>query len=68
MTKKAKKAKRDEWLCGYAAAMSAVVRHGDRSLAKVILISDGLTVESFRKAGAEDYDMQELARIETRAR
>lgn len=52
---------RDEWLCGYAAALASIVRLQDlRSVAKSTATADGLTLERFRRAGVEEFDMREL--------
>jgi hypothetical protein len=54
---------RDEWLCGYAAALSCVVRGwGETGLAKEMMAADGLTFDDFNKAGVEEYDLEALKR------
>jgi hypothetical protein len=49
---------RDQWLCGYAAALGAVARlhHADWIVVK-ILNSDNLTPVKLSAAGAEKYDL-----------
>lgn len=51
-------AKKDEWLCGYAAALGAVQRlfHENKIVVEV-LKCDGLTIADLRNAGAEAFDM-----------
>jgi hypothetical protein len=54
---------RDEWLCGYAAALANIIRyHGETTLAKMAMDSDGLTLKHFVQAGVERYDLVALKR------
>jgi hypothetical protein len=54
---------RAEWLCGYAAALAALVRLHDRpSLAKDILACDGISIEQLRRAGVPSFDLTVLER------
>lgn len=53
-------AKRDEWLCGYAAVLGAMARH-DASV-RTVMVGDGVTLEMLRAAGVEDFDMREIER------
>lgn len=55
--------KRDEWICGYAAAIAGLIRDGERSAIKNLLTGDGLKLENFKKAGVEDYDLDEIKKI-----
>jgi hypothetical protein len=52
---------RDEWLCGYAAALGAMRRlfHHDSSVASV-LQADGLTVAHLQAAGVEKFDLDPI--------
>jgi len=52
---------RDEWLCGYAAALGAVRRlyHHDSAVAGV-LVADGLTVAHLLAAGVEKFDLDPI--------
>lgn len=54
---------RDEWLCGYAAALASTYRNfHDRSLTTKTLQADGITLEQLRTAGAEERDLEQLAK------
>ncbi len=53
-------AKRDEWLCGYAAALGAMARH-DASV-RTVMTGDGITLAKLRAAGVEDFDMRDIER------
>lgn len=56
-----KKPKVDEWFCGYAAALSNIIRtYDETSLAKNAMVSDGLTLAMFKRAGVEKYDLDAL--------
>jgi hypothetical protein len=58
---KATEPTRDEWLCGYAAALAAVVRlHHLPSTVADVLTADGITLEDLEDAGVEDFDLRQL--------
>lgn len=54
---------RDEWLCGYAAALADLNRcfHHEGMVASTMQ-SGGITIERLRKGGVEAYDLDELKR------
>lgn len=62
MTRSRPHPRRDDWLCGYAAALAAIVRRpdGDLTLVRQTMISDGVTIENLRDAGVETYDLHPL--------
>jgi hypothetical protein len=52
------KSGRDEWLCGYAAALSCIVRqHDEPGLVVSALVGDGITVTQLEAAGVESFDL-----------
>lgn len=53
---------RDDWVCGYAAALAAIMRRPDHDdvLVKQTLIGDGITADMLREAGVEAYDLNPL--------
>jgi hypothetical protein len=58
-----KPVERDEWLCGYAAALSnLILTFGETTLASEMMIADGLKLDDFRKAGVEKYDLDAIKR------
>jgi hypothetical protein len=53
--------KRDEWLCGYAAALATIIRtNREMGLARIAMVADGLTLDGFKKAGVEEYDLYSI--------
>ena len=53
--------KRDEWLCGYAAALAAAKRlHDDTSVVESVLVSDGITLARLKDAGVEEFDLCQI--------
>lgn len=55
------KEERDEWMCGYAAAVAAVQRlYREHTIARQVMICDGVTPEKLEAAGVEEFDMKEI--------
>lgn len=54
--------KRDEWYCGYAAALAAILRRpdGDRDLVCQTMIGDGVSLGDLQRGGVEDYDLKPI--------
>jgi hypothetical protein len=51
--------KRNEWMCGYAAALRALaIDHGQVDLAAMIACEDHFSVEDFRQAGVDSGDLE----------
>lgn len=50
----------DEWYEGFAAAVALVARHGDHSLARVIMTSAGVTVKKLKDNGVDKYDLDAI--------
>jgi hypothetical protein len=62
--RKNKTCRRDEWICGYAAALAVFVRmfHFSSS-ALSVMRGDNFTIEKFAKAGVEPFDLKELRKL-----
>jgi len=57
------KSARDEWLCGYAAALSCIVRQHDvPSIVVDALIGDGITIPQLKAARVESFDLEPIKR------
>ena len=55
--------KADEWLQGYAAALSTVYRvTGINTAVEQALICDGLTLADLERAGADEFDLDGVRR------
>ena len=52
----------DEWVEGFAAAVATVARHGDVSLAKIVMVSNGITVAMLKDNGVEAFDLEPIKR------
>lgn len=51
----------DQWLRGYAAALAAIIRlHDQVSVAKSALSGDGITLAKLKRAGVDQFDMEQL--------
>lgn len=60
-SKLARPKKRDEFICGFAAAVGTLAReHGSPSMAADIMHCNGLRLKDFKKAGVEEFDMKPL--------
>lgn len=58
---------RDQWLAGYAAALSAVIRlHDKPEIVQSVLDGDGLDLAKLRAAGADRYDLAALRKAKLR--
>ncbi len=56
-----KKPVRDEWTCGYAAALGALSRlYCQPSMVDGLIKADGLSLAKFKVAGVEEFDMAEI--------
>ncbi len=52
---------RDEWLCGYAAALANVDRQHDQpQLVYSCMVGDGISVQMLVDAGVEEYDLDPI--------
>jgi hypothetical protein len=59
--------KRDAWLCGYAAALGAVMRlYNEAQIVESVIRADGLSPERLALGGAEEFDMKPIRRAWTR--
>lgn len=61
--------KRDEWLCGYAAALANILRRPDQSDGDLVthtMRSDGITIAHLEAGGVDSYDLEPLRRAEVR--
>jgi hypothetical protein len=52
--------KNDGFLCGFAAAIGDACRSAD---AETVLIESGISLEEFKAAGVEEYDLDILREI-----
>lgn len=53
----------DEWYEGFAAAVASVARLGEASVAKSVMVSNGVTVEKLKDNGVEAFDLDPIKRV-----
>lgn len=66
MTDQPQTTERNEFVCGYAAALAALVRLRDMpTVARDIAQCDGLTLRNFKDAGVEEFDLCQIKKAFT---